>query len=96
MANIYTVDVRLYATAYIRASSAKEALEIAKRELSGEFIEVAEQRESDIPITGERFSPEMPDVSLSPAMTIKGPDRGERAYFSCFIGADDEKEGDTK
>ena len=74
---LYSIDVKLYATAYIRARSADEALKIARglKDSSPAILD----HEGDVLVSGARFSdPELPDVSLSPAMTIHGPDRGAR------------------
>lgn len=74
MSNVYSIDVRFYATAYIRADSEAQALEIAKG-LKDESLEVEASGNSDIEVSGADFdSPELPDVSISPAMTCHGPD----------------------
>lgn len=76
---IYSVDVKIYATAYIRAESSEAALEIA-RGLKNTGFELPEGFHGvtgwgGIEISGRSFDdPELPDVSLSPAMTIHGPD----------------------
>ena len=78
---LYRVDVQIYATAYIKASSAAEARTIAKN-LKDETLEVV-CMDGDLPISGRRYDdPLLPDVSLSPAMTVVGPasdDMVERA-----------------
>lgn len=74
---LYSIDVKLYATAYIKARSPGEALKIARelKDCSPSILDHA----GDVPVCGAIFSdPELPDVSLSPAMTIHGPDRGAR------------------
>lgn len=68
---IYRVDVRVYASAYIRAKSKREALKIARGlKDHGPMIE---DGGGDVPITDLEFAdPELPPVSLSPCMTIAG------------------------
>lgn len=69
---LWGVDVRVYATVYVRAGSADEALAIA-RGLELSTIEV--DGGGDVEVSGLSFDdPDLPDVSLSPAMTIVGPD----------------------
>lgn len=69
MSKIYSMDVQMVGTAYIRADSPEQALAIAKEKLSYLGIEVHGKR-----ISGKRFNdPTLPSVSLSPAMTIVGP-----------------------
>jgi len=71
--NLYSIDVRVYATAYIRAGSEEAALAIAKG-LKDSALELNEQWGGDMVITGLTFdNPDLPDVSLSPSMTIIGP-----------------------
>lgn len=70
---LYRVDVKLCATAYIKAASEAEAMTIAKG-MNGDCIFTDAGLESDVPVTGLPYSdPELPDVSLSPAMTCYGP-----------------------
>lgn len=74
---LYSIDVRIYGTAYIKAESAEKALEIAKK-MKHQALEVTDAGESDIEISGLRFdNPNLPDVSLSPAMSIHGPDEDD-------------------
>lgn len=70
---LYSIDVRLYATAYIKAKSAAQARTIAEglKDCSPTIF----GHTGDVPICGLPFNhPDMPMVSLSPAMTIAGPD----------------------
>jgi len=63
---IYSIDVIIYATAYIRADSPEEALEEAKANKNSDF--------DDFEICGLSLDdPDLPDFSLSPAMTYYGP-----------------------
>jgi hypothetical protein len=65
--------VKIAATAYIKARSAAEALRIAK-EMKYDALELREDMHQEVPITGRRYDdPDLPDISLSPAMTIHGP-----------------------
>lgn len=71
---LYRVDTRICATAYVKADTAEEALEVV-RQLEGLGLELKEQGRCDVPITGALFDDDdLPDVSLSPAMTISGLD----------------------
>lgn len=74
MSKVYSVEVLICATAYIRADSAAEAAQIANENfrentdasLDGSFF-------GDVEVSGARFDFEgLPDVSLSPAMTFLG------------------------
>ncbi len=72
---VWSVDVKITATAYIRAETQEEALKLAK-ELEGDGLELFEQ-DGDLPISGKQYDdPDLPDVSLSPAMTVHGPEEG--------------------
>jgi hypothetical protein len=82
---LYSIDVQLWATAYIKADSAEEAEQIA-RGLKGSALELEEQ-DGEVPISGAMYDdPELPDVSLSPAMSIVGPE-GQSAEL---VKGDDE------
>lgn len=77
MANIYSIEVKLCATAYIRANSPEEAIELAKQnygEGTGEELPT-----DDVSISGRGYGdPRLPDASLSPAVSYYGPfDGGE-------------------
>jgi len=71
--NLYNITVQIAASAYVKADSAEEARRILEAELNdgGACIEVEDAGPSDLPISDLQFSsPELPDISLSPAMTI--------------------------
>lgn len=71
MSNLYSVEVMICATAYIKAGSGDEALKIAAG-LKDDSLELLEQ-DGEVPISGKRFGDrDLPSVSLSPAMTIHG------------------------
>jgi hypothetical protein len=66
---VYAIEVIVAATAYIRANTEEEAREKV-RSLSGNYFEVQPQ-DGDVCINGAQYDdPELPNVSLSPAMTI--------------------------
>lgn len=70
---LYSGDVKLAATVYVKADSAEEAQQKIVA-LHGQFIELSSKRQTigdGLEMTGETFSKDMPDISLSPAMTIK-------------------------
>lgn len=65
---LFRVEMTIAATAYIRAESAEEAEQKAEA-LAHEVLEVSD----DNLISGLDFDdPDLPEVSLSPAMTILG------------------------
>lgn len=72
MTKLYSVDIKIIGTAYIKAGSAKQAREMA-RNLKMEGLEVS----GDPLISGLEYShPDLPEISLSPAMTLYGPTGG--------------------
>lgn len=75
MKKLYRIDVRIYGTAYIRASSSEDALRVA-RSMGDTAIHIHCASSDGVEISGADYA-HVPDVSLSPAMTIKGPDDGE-------------------
>jgi hypothetical protein len=72
---LFSIGVTIYATAYIVAESEEEAQNIASHlpDSSGEMP--TGYFGDDIEISGERFNPDMPELSFSPAMTV-GPVEG--------------------
>lgn len=67
---VYSIGVKIDATAYIKAEDEVEALAIARRELNDVALEVSPQ-EGALPISGRLFDdPRLPEISLSPAMSI--------------------------
>lgn len=70
---IFSVEINVVATAYIRADSLQEAKSKAKA-LPQSSIEVG-STVGDVEVSGlDLDDPELPDVSLSPAMTIHSVD----------------------
>lgn len=68
---VYSIEVQICATAYIKAKSAVEAREFALK-MEGTSPAILDS-DGDVEVSGRRFDdPELPDVSLSPAMTIHG------------------------
>lgn len=75
--SLYSIAVTVYATAYIRAGSAAEAKAKAAA-LENHALEVAD-RGSEVAISGLALNdPDLPDISLSPAMTVIGPDKDDK------------------
>jgi hypothetical protein len=73
---IYSIAVTIYATAYVRAGTPEEA-KVKAANLENLALEV-EDRASEVPISGLQLSdPALPDISLSPAMTVIGPDKDD-------------------
>jgi hypothetical protein len=78
MAKLYSIGITIAATAYIIADSAEEAMQKARDNLvDGELI-VPQCRDSELPIDGGTYRPDMPEISLSPAMTLVGPEEDAR------------------
>lgn len=81
---VYAIDVQICATAYIRAENKTEAREkvralrgasptILVTDTGARPILQDLDHAGDVPISGRRLDdPKLPDVSLSPAMTIHG------------------------
>lgn len=75
---IYAIEMKVCATAYVRAESPGDALRTAAGlALSSPAIQDAF---GTVPVSGKCYSsPDLPDVSLSPAMTIWGIWDGAKA-----------------
>lgn len=79
--NVYSIDVRIYGTAYIKAESEDAALKLA-RTLSGATLEVRSFEGGEVGISGHRLNdPALPAISLSPFMTVHGPDEDTTPAF---------------
>ena len=80
--NIYSIDVQIVGTAYIKAESEEEALKIANS-LPNEFLEFSNGHQcigDDICMDGGSYqglADNDEPVALSPAMTITGVFNGE-------------------
>jgi hypothetical protein len=71
---LYSIDIKLCATAYIVAESAEEATEQASLIFGvHDSADLPTGDCGDFEITGESFHADMPEVSLSPAVTFYGP-----------------------
>jgi len=69
---VYRIDVQIAGTLYVKATSEKAAREIATDATDMVCLEV-EDVCSEIEISGKQYDdPDLPDVSLSPAMTVHG------------------------
>jgi hypothetical protein len=91
--NLYQVELKICGTAYIKAESEKEAMEIAKK-LNMDCLELTPQ-DGEVPISGLDFkNPSLPGVSLSPAMTIHGP--WDEKTTADLAEADIDDEGDDE
>jgi len=65
---LYRIDLRVCATAYVKARSKKEALKKVADQKMDELVVGEDDR-----ISGRKFDdPSLPDISVSPAMTIHG------------------------
>jgi len=69
MKQVFSIDVRMYATAYIHADSAEEATAIA-RGLNDKVVRASGLQFDDANLSG---------VNLAPAILIIGPDTGDEA-----------------
>ena len=67
---IFSTEIMIAATVYVRADSAEQAAKLASS-LIGSGIELPEGFMGDVEISGQHLTdPLLPDVSLSPAMTV--------------------------
>ncbi|MFB2553934.1 hypothetical protein [Ensifer soli] len=72
MTNIYSADIMICATVYVRAATREQALQSIANMDRG-----LELREGGI-ISGRGYDdPRLPDLSLSPAMTVYPPSPSE-------------------
>ncbi len=76
---VYRADVHICGTAYIRAANKREAQRLLRRlKMTALHVENAKDEPSEVSISGLTFdSPSLPQISLSPAMTIHGKWPGE-------------------
>lgn len=76
---LYSIDVKICGTVYIKAKSKKEARKKLKKHHDSAIYSTNEGTIGDIygdsiPFSGAHFdSPGLPEISLSPAMTFYGP-----------------------
>jgi hypothetical protein len=72
---VYRIDVQIAGTAYIKADSEAEAAEKAKtlNDTTLMLQNVLAEGENEVPISGRQFNdPDLPEISLSPAMSCHG------------------------
>ena len=68
--SVYQIDLKVAATAYVRANSKEEAIQALKEEIRDRRgCDMADLQISDARLDSEH----LPDISLSPAMTVWGP-----------------------
>jgi hypothetical protein len=74
---LYRIAVTIYGTAYIHAVDPKEVTEKAAL-LENALLEVSDAG-SEVTISGATFADAaLPEISLSPAMTVIGPEKAEK------------------
>lgn len=72
LTNVYSQDVMICATVYVKASSKDEAAQIV-RELKDRSPAIHDS-DGDVEVSGLALdNPDLPDVSFSPAMSICEP-----------------------
>lgn len=94
---LFSITVKLAATAYIKADSEEEAMEIlTDRVGDGSDYKYGEEDVREV-IDGSEFNVNMPDFSLSPAMTYYGPFDSEECLDEVEDFADeDETDGEEE
>lgn len=72
---LWRIDVAIVGTAYVRARTRTEAVYKATEHLHDTALEVSGSTDdSEVEISGLHLShPDLPEVSLSPAFTVRGP-----------------------
>lgn len=96
--NVYSIEVKLCATAYIKAESEEEAEKIARANF-GETccgdLPIGEY--GDPAISDKSYeNPDLPDISLSPAVTFYGPYEGKWDLDLVHEGDDEEEDEDLE
>lgn len=66
---IYSIDLKVAATAYVKADTKEQAIQALKDELCAFGTDISDFEVSGLPFDSE----DLPDISLSPAMTVWGP-----------------------
>ena len=67
--NLYSIDVRLCATAYVQAETEEEALALVREAFDNTTAELP-TGDGSVTVDGGDFGLMMPEVSLSPAVTF--------------------------
>jgi hypothetical protein len=92
--NIYSTNITIVATVFVRAEDEKQAKELI-RLLDGEHLAFADSQDvgldTEIEISAAQME-DLPDVSLSPAMTIRVTENQIAAIELADEGEDDEEE----
>jgi hypothetical protein len=74
---IYSIAVTIYGTVYIRADNPQDAF-VKAASLENALLEVSDAG-SEVTISGAKLTdPALPAISLSPAMTVIGPEKGDK------------------
>lgn len=70
MTKVFALDLKVSATVYVKAKTKEQAIQALKDELpQNGWAEIADFESS----AASFQSPELPEISISPAMTIHGP-----------------------
>jgi hypothetical protein len=70
--NVYSREVMICATVYVKASSA-EAADKALCKIQGYSLSTDTDSDGETPVFGGKYNaPKMPKISVSPVMTIQG------------------------
>jgi hypothetical protein len=96
---LFALDVRIVATAYIKADTREQALAIANRDLVGQGLEVSSRRQflgENVCFDGRAYeclADNEEDIALSPAMTVLTDtlrlDNVEEAHSFGDVGTDE-------
>jgi hypothetical protein len=92
--NIYSTDIAIYATVYVRAKDEIDAKTLI-RSLDGEFLTMPQAEvgmDIEMEISAAMIGPDLPDMSLSPAMTIHVEENDIASIQLADEGEDDEEE----
>ncbi|CAA2141403.1 hypothetical protein [Hyphomicrobium sp. ghe19] len=90
--NIYSIDVPIWATVYVKAESEEEAKAKMLAAAKDRSFEFDNDDDPDLPISGKQFDdPDLPEVSLSPAMTLAD----ESELVKCEVSFVEEIEENT-
>lgn len=68
---LYRLDVKTYASIYVRADTEADAWDIARKRTRMKFATLYDTEDAEV--TGVDFQ-HAPDVSFSPMMTLHGPE----------------------
>lgn len=69
--NVFSIQVPIHATLYVRAETESAALHLARQACLDAALEISTRSTGDIEISGLQYAdPDLPDVSFSPAMTV--------------------------